>query len=120
MPALIPLVTLLTSAFVIGLLNVALTGQLSVNQPWNIIQKLVLISIIYWWYHTDKNQHQYRAGVFLNAGVVALSLIAVPVYLFRSRGAKQGAKAFAFFIAFLAALIASLVLGGAVAKHFTS
>ena len=119
MPTLIPLVMLLAVAFIIGLLNVALTGQLSVGRSWKVMEQLVIVSIIYWWYHADKAQRQYRAGVFLNAGVVALSLIAVPIYLFRSRGATQGAKAFAFFIAFLAALVASLVLGGAVAKQFT-
>ena len=118
-PIRIPLVMLLATAFIIGALNMTLSGHLGANQPWKAVEQLVLVCLIYWWYYADKAQRQYQAGAFLNVGVVALSLVAIPIYLFRSRGATQGAKAFALFIAFLAILMASLVLGGAVAKQFT-
>lgn len=51
-----PHVMLLAVAFIIGLLNAALTGQLSVGQSWKVMEQLVIVSIIYWWYHTDKAQ----------------------------------------------------------------
>lgn len=111
------LVALLMVVFIMSFMNVTLTGHLSVPQPWKVLEQLALVCCIYGWYHMDKTQRQYPAGALLNVAVVALSIVAVPVYLFRSRGAKQGAKAFILFLVFLGAMLAALILGGAVAKQ---
>jgi hypothetical protein len=110
----IPALILLLTMFVLGFANVVTTGRLSVPQPWNMTEKLLLVSLIYWWYHTDKALHAYRAGPLLNVGVVVLFIVAIPVYLFRSREMRQGIKALFVFLVFGAAAIAALVAGGAV------
>jgi len=33
---------------------------------------------------------QYRAGPVLNVGVIALAIVALPIYFIRSRGWKRG------------------------------
>jgi hypothetical protein len=49
--------------------------------------------LVYWGYHLDKRERAFRAGPIQNIGVLILSVIAVPVYLVRSRGWKRGAVA---------------------------
>ena len=108
-----PALILLLTIFLIGVVNVVTTGRLSVPQPWNMAEKLLLVSLIYWWYHADKDLRAYRAGPLLDVGVVVLFIVAIPVYLFRSRGLKQGIKALLALLVFGAAAVASLVAGGA-------
>ena len=112
------LVAILIVVFIMSFMNTTLTGHLSAPMPWKAIEQLTLACCIYGWYHIDKVQRQYPAGALLNIAVVALSIVAVPIYLFRSRGAKQGAKSFILFLVFLGAMLAALILGGAVAKQF--
>ena len=113
------LVAILIVVFTMSFMNVTLTGHLSAPMPWKALEQLSLACCIYGWYHVDKTQHQYRAGALLNIAVVALSIVAIPIYLFRSRGAKQGAKSFILFLVFLGAMLAALTLGGTVAKQFS-
>ena len=110
----IPALIILFTMFAIGFVNVATTGRLSVPQPWNITERLLLVSLIYWWYHTDKTLRAYRTGPLLNMGVVVLFIVAIPVYLFRSRETRQGIKALLIFFVFAAVAIAALVAGVAV------
>src|SRR5688500_15146525 len=63
-------------------------------EPWSIytiVYALLTTYAIYWWYAIDKRERNFRAGAIQNIGVVFLSIVAVPVYLFRSRGFKGGA-----------------------------
>lgn len=85
--------------------------------PWHLLEQLTLVSLIYWWYHCDKTLRGYRASKWLNIGVVALAVVAVPIYLFRSRGAKKGAIATLFMVLFLVGLIVSWGAGAMVGKY---
>ena len=112
----IPLFVLTITAFAIGIFNAATTGGLVAKQPWNLGEKLILVSLIFWWYHLDKSEKKYKAGPLLNIGVVGLSVVAVPIYLFRSRGTKQGFIGLFKLLAFVATILAILVLGGIIGK----
>ena len=64
----------------------SITGHLNVEREWKITEQLLLAVLVFWWYRNDKTQRQFRTGAFQYIAVVALALVAVPVYLFRSRG----------------------------------
>lgn len=49
--------------------------------------------LIFLWYRMDSEQIGYRRSPWLNVSVIALAIVALPYYFFRSRGAKRGASA---------------------------
>jgi hypothetical protein len=77
-------------SLVAPLLEMAITGQVEDLGRWALAQNLLSIPPIFWWYHVDKAEKQYRAGPLMNMGVVAAAIIALPVYFIRSRGWKRG------------------------------
>lgn len=68
---------------------------------------IMSVALIFFWFRLDSTQFGYRRSPWLNVSVIALAIIALPYYFFRSRGFKRGAIATAVM---LVAYIASLVL----------
>jgi hypothetical protein len=60
------------------------------------------VTISFMWYYYDSEEIQYRRGVFLNIGIIAIGIIAFPYYFFRSRGLKKGVFYTAAFFAIAA------------------
>jgi len=56
---------------------------------------------LFWWFHLDKAEHNYRAGKLMNAGVLIFAALALPVYFVRSRGWKRGGIAIVWALVFL-------------------
>ena len=83
--------------------------------PTAIIFTVVMCFLIFAWYHMDSSQRGYKRSVWLNIGVIGLSLVALPYYFFRSRGAKNGALATALALATLIGIGVLNALGGAAA-----
>ena len=54
--------------------------------------------LIFGWAHIDAKERQYPKLKWLNVGVLAFSLIFVPIYLFRSRPKGQKLKALAGYV----------------------
>ena len=71
--------------------------------PSGVPISLVLVSalLLFIWYRLDTDQRSYRRTYFLNLGIVALGVVALPYYFFRSRGAKGGLVAILLFILLL-------------------
>jgi len=82
------------------------TGRIESMSGFDLAMTVVSISLIFRWYHLDKRERDYQAGPLMNAGVLALALLALPVYFIRSRGWKRGLVA-----TFYAAGILALTLG---------
>jgi len=82
------------------------TGNVDAFSSFGIAETFLSLLPIYWWYHTDKTERNYRAGPLMNVGVIALSIVALPIYFVRSRGWKGGA---------LASLLALAVFGATLA-----
>ena len=78
-------------SLVMPLLEMLLTGRVEELGKFALVQNLISIPPIFWWYHADKADKGYRAGPLMNAGVVALAIVALPIYFIRSRGWKRGA-----------------------------
>ena len=112
-----PILILMAVFFGFGLLNLALTGHYRSPNPWHLMEQLSVITLIYWWYYSDKTERHYQAGKWMNIGMIALAPVAIPIYLFRSRGAKSGAIATVVFAVTFLGFLASLVLGSVVAKY---
>jgi hypothetical protein len=109
----------------LGLLSLAgpivemgITGRVEPFGKFELAESFVALPLIYWWYHTDKQQCNYRAGPLMNAGVVALTLLALPVYFIRSRGWRRGGIAIALAALVLLGTYALSELGEAIGDAF--
>jgi hypothetical protein len=78
------------------------TGRIEPYGKLDMAGIFLSIAPIYWWYYVDKAQMNFRAGPIQNAGVIALAIVALPVYFVRSRGWKRGS----FFILMMAVALA--------------
>lgn len=81
---------------------------------------LALSYLSFCWYRLDSEARGYRRSRWLNSGVVALTLVAIPYYLARSRPRGQKLRALlrliGFFLlqclaAFVGALVGTLAFG---------
>ena len=59
---------------------------------------VAFIALIFVWMHVDSTEKGFRRSPLLNAGVLALPLVFLPVYLARSR--PQGSRLKAVFASF--------------------
>jgi hypothetical protein len=82
------------------------TGRVDDFSTYAIVDTLISLVLIFWWYHADKAEQGYRAGPLMNAGMLVMVVIAMPVYLIRSRGWKRGGIAGALGLAFLGLMLA--------------
>jgi hypothetical protein len=87
------------------------TGRVEGHGGFDLAITVVSISLIFWWYHADKHERDYHAGPLMNIGVIALALLALPIYFIRSRGWKRGLIATAFAAGILAILLGLSELG---------
>jgi hypothetical protein len=77
---------------------------------------ILLTVAVFVWFREDATAHSFRRSPILNMAVIGLPIIAVPFYLFRSRGLKGGALATSVAFLIFAASIASSWLGSIVAR----
>ena len=61
------------------------------------------VFLVFLWYRFDTDAMNYRRSPLLNVAVVALALVALPYYFFRSRGFTRGLLASAMFLLVFAA-----------------
>jgi hypothetical protein len=78
---------------------------------------IISLFLIFYWYHLDAIENNYRRSVFLNISVIFIAILALPYYFFRSRGFKKGFIATIGFLA-LAVLFNFLTLGGQYAVYY--
>lgn len=94
---------------------------LHVQQPLlPLLSMLALSYLSFFWYRLDSDERGYRRNPWLNTGVVALGMVAIPYYLARSRPRGQKGRAllrltgFAllqFAAAFVGAIAGALLFG---------
>jgi len=96
-----------------------LTGRVDDFSTYAIVDTLLSLVLVFWWFHMDKAERGYRAGKLMNAGMLVMVVIAMPVYLVRSRGWRQGGAAIALAALFLGLMLlleyAGEQLGGLIA-----
>ena len=110
-PKTIALAILAVLSLASPLLEGALTGSVEPFGRWGLAEAFISLLPVYWWYHLDKQQRGYRAGPLMNVGVIAVTILALPVYFIRSRGWKKGGVAIALAVVFVAATLALEEIG---------
>ena len=117
-----PKMAVLAALGVLSLLGpiaeIAFTGRLEDWGPWTMGETIASAVLIFWWYHLDKTERDYRAGILMNGGMVALAALALPIYFVRTRGWKRGGIAIAGAVAVFVALLVLEELGEWLGEFF--
>jgi len=100
------LIALGVFSFAFPAVEQAVTGRVEMLSNYGIAETVLSLIAIFVWYHLDKDEHNYRAGILMNAGVLVAAIVALPIYLIRSRGWKRGGIAIAWAAVFLAVIFA--------------
>jgi len=98
-------------SFVGPLLEMLITGKVEDLSKFDLAATIVSIPLIFWWYHVDKREHGYQAGPLMNGGIVAVAIVALPIYFVRTRGWKRGAVATLLALGVFAILLGLAELG---------
>ena len=77
------------------------------SSPVDVVLTIVGALLIFAWYRFDSALSGYRRSAGLNVAIVAIALLGLPYYFFRSRGAKRGLIA---TILFLLTIVGSALL----------
>lgn len=102
----IALVLLALVSFFGPFFEILVTGRVEPYGKWELAETFAALALVFWWYHVDKAEHDYRAGPLMNGGMLLAIVVAMPIYFVRSRGWKRGARATAIAAAVLAVLFA--------------
>jgi CDP-diglyceride synthetase len=88
-------------------------------EPWSIcliIEAILTTYAVYWWYTIDRRERNFRTGPLQNIGVVAISVLALPIYFVRSRGWVRGAVATLALLGVIIAVAALAYAGGRIGR----
>ena len=100
----IALALLAAIIFIAPIVEGLMTGRVESMSPYDIAGTVLSLVPLYWWYHVDKAEHRYRAGPLMNVGIGLVAIVALPIYLIRSRGWRLGGIAIGYGAAFTGAL----------------
>jgi hypothetical protein len=95
------LVAMATLSFAMPAIERAMTGRVELLSSYGLVETALSLIALFWWFHLDKAEQNYRAGKLMNAGVLIFAAIALPIYFIRSRGWKRGGMAIVFALVFL-------------------
>lgn len=107
-------------ALVMSVAETAMTGHVETLSVYGVIESALAIPLMYWWYYMDKQQTGYKAGPLMNVGVIAVAVIAFPIYFIRSRGWRRGAITTVQAGCFLGAVYLLEMLGETIGKAVAS
>ena len=105
-PKALALIILAVLSFVAPLAERWATGRVEPFSNYGLVEMALSLVILFRWYHVDKAEQAYRAGKLMNAGVLLLAVVALPVYFIRSRGWQRGTRATAVALLFLGVTLA--------------
>jgi hypothetical protein len=109
-PKTLALVLLAALSFASPLVESLATGRVEMLSTYGLVETVASVVLLFWWYHLDKDEHRYAAGRLMNAGVLVLAVIALPIYFLRTRGWRRGGVTIALAAAFV---LLTFVLGEA-------
>jgi hypothetical protein len=105
-PKALALIMLAVLSFIAPLAERWATGRVEPFSGYGLAEMALSLVILFWWYHVDKAEHAYQAGKLMNAGVLLLAVVALPVYFIRSRGWQRGIRTTALALLFLGVTLA--------------
>lgn len=86
------------SALVFGCLDYGPDGGPAAGSRLVLIHALLSLAVVFVWFLQDARSRGYRASVFLKLVMPTFTLVALPYYLFRSRGMNGGIRALALAV----------------------
>lgn len=109
------ILAILVLGFADGAIAYALfPGQ--VFAPTSLALSIVALFLVFVWYRLDSDSRAYRRSPLLSVAVVGVTIFALPYYLFRTRGLRQGALATLVMIVVTVGYSAMGYLGQLVAR----
>jgi hypothetical protein len=94
---LVVLALIMMAAFTDGVAH-QLTAPGEAFGPSDIVFIVLAPLLVFAWYRFDSDELAYRRTPFLNVAIVALAVLALPYYFFRSRGFARGSVAVCLFM----------------------
>jgi len=113
----IVLVMIALSALLAGLLDPVLAAAGGGRAWCDMALSLLCAILVFTWYYLDTDELAYRRTPLLNMMVVAAGIVAIPYYLFSSRGGSQGLRAFGLFLLMLLSWFVLAAAGLAVGER---
>jgi peptidoglycan/LPS O-acetylase OafA/YrhL len=83
-------------------MEAVVTGQVETFSSFGLLETGASLILLFTWYHLDKREHDYPAGRLMNAAMLAAAVVALPIYLLRSRGWRRGTIAIGIAALYLA------------------
>lgn len=109
------IITILTLGFADGVVAYSVfPGQ--VFAPTSLVLSIAALFLIFVWYRLDADSRGFRRSPLLSVAVVGVTILALPYYLFRTRGFRQGALATVVMILVAIGYSAMGYLGQVVAR----
>jgi len=78
----------------------------------DIAFSFVGLAFVFAWYRIDARERSYPHSIGLNIAIVAVTIVAFPYYLFRSRGFRRGLIALGGAVVFCVAMQGLQMAGG--------
>jgi hypothetical protein len=66
--------------------------------PSSLVVGIAALLLIFLWYRLDSESRKFKRTSLLSVGVVGLSFLGIPYYLFRTRGIREGSVASLVFL----------------------
>jgi uncharacterized membrane protein len=86
-------------AFVDGATSIFLYRPGQQLAPSSFAISVAALGLVFVWYRLDSDSRQFKRTPLLSIAVVGVGIVAMPYYLFRTRGLRRGALAtFAFLL----------------------
>lgn len=107
------LLALLALMFACGL-TTAMYDAAHMRMPswWAILTALLLNFLPFYWYRLDSEARLFRRSRWMNSAVVALSPLAIPLYLLRSRPKGSRLEALARMSGYVLLMLGATCAGG--------
>ena len=119
-PKNLALIVLALLSFASPALERVVTGRVELLSSFGMAETLLSLVVLFWWFHLDKAERNYRAGRLMNAGVLVLAALALPIYFICSRGWRRGVIAIGVALLFLAGTLVLAELGERLGAALTS
>ena len=89
---------------VLGAVDGVVGAWLYRNDPFpasSLVFGIVCLFFTFLWYRLDSEQRSFRRTPLLSTAVIGVSAVAIPYYLFRTRGFRKGVVAVLVFVSLM-------------------
>jgi hypothetical protein len=100
-PKTLALVLMAAVSFASPLVETLARGRVDPLSTYGFAELFSSMVLVFWWYHLDKAEKGYERAYIMNAGVLLMAVIALPIYFVRTRGWRRGGRAIVLAAAFV-------------------